>query len=284
VVDLLPNEKVLRADVEESLWNPRDPTIDEVAAGLRIRLATAPMGISERTMETWLLLAEALVGTAEVANALVDALESLDPELLAAQWGLPPLISFQLGYLLLRLPVKTGDALRKRLTALLARSGVDVTRARTAADAGTSHLRSIWLVVGGADAAKRGMDKNLGWCTHVVDDASWVRMRVAMDKLGHRPDGRLVFLGGTDVLPHYAKRWRAYGSSEQRWLFQQIADIQSDHTARIALEMSGEPGVRSGALGWFRDHAKFGKAYLEGQVERKSPMMDRAREVLLSMR
>lgn len=279
-VDLLPNEKVLRAEVEESLWNPRPVTREEVAAGIALRMRTGPLGLSDRTIETWVLLAEALVGTSVVAHAIVDTLENLDRDTLAGQWALPPLITFQLGYLLLRLSAKEGDPLRARLQALLKSSGVDFARARTAADAGTSHLRSLWLVTGGAEAAKRGTDKNLGWCTHVQDDATFVRMRVATDRLGHRPDGRLVFLGGTAVLPYYAKRWRAFGSGEQRWVFEQIADIQSEHTARIALEMSGEPALRADAEGWFRMHHRFGRAYLKGHVDGRSAWMDRAREVL----
>lgn len=280
LVELTPGEKRLRPEIEEILRAPGDVTLPELAGGLATRLTSAPLAMSERTIETWVLLAEALLGTAPVATAIVDLLEGLDDELLRAQWALPPIVTYQLGYLLLRLPKKEGDALRKRMRGLLDRSGVDVTARRHAADAGTSHLGALWLAVGGAEAARQGSDKSLAWCTHVTDDPEFVRARVRRDKLAHRPDARLVFLGGVELLPVYGRRWRAMDADEQRWLLEQIADIRSPETARIALDMAAESALRGEARAWFAGHRDAGVPFLEEHAGQEGSTGARARAML----
>ncbi len=283
IVELLPNEKLLRADVEESLWSPREVTLPELAGGLATRLSIAPLAMSDRTIETWTLLAEALLGTEAVSGAIMDLLEDLGDDLLRAQWALPPMITYQLGYMLLRLPKKEADALRKRIHKLLDRSGIDVNAKRHAADAGTSHLRALWLTVGGVEAARRGSDKNLAWCTHVTDDPSFVRMRATLDKLAHRPDARLVYLGGEELLTVYGRRWRTMPADEQRWFLEQIADIRSPETARIALDMAVDSSIRGEAGAWFGRHKDVGVPYLKANASKEGSTASRARGLLAEL-
>ena len=270
--ELTPDEKLLRQTAEEALWNPDPLRPEEVLRGIETRMQNSLVGVSDRTMENWLLYAEALVGTSVVAGAIVDTLEQLPLGILSARWTLPPFITYQMGYLLLRLTPVEAEALRDRLFAVLERGGGAPVKGRATWEDGFSHLRAIHLVLAGSEAAKRGGDRNLGWYTHAADDPTFVRMRVAMDRLGHRPDARLIFLGGAEVLTAYLRRWQKLEGEEQRWFFQQIAPIQSLHTAAIVLEMSQNSAVKEEASRWFLDHPEFVREWLVQQVAADGPL------------
>lgn len=270
--ELTPDEKLLRQSAEEVLWNPDPVRPEEVVLGIETRMQNSLVGVSDRTMESWLLYAEALVGTSVVAGAIVDMLEQLPLGILTARWTLPPFITYQLGYLLLRLTPAEAAAVRDRLVAVLDRGGGAPTKGRATWEDGFSHLRAVHLVLAGAEAAKRGGDRNLGWYTHAADDPTFIRMRVSMDRLGHRPDARLVFLGGAEVLTAYLRRWQKLEGEEQRWFFQQIAPIRSLHAAAIFLEMSQNSAVKEEASKWFLEHASFVQEWLGQQVVADGPL------------
>lgn len=267
VFEIGPDDKSLRTEAEEALWNPSPPSAAEVSAGLWVRMTCSPMGVSDRTMETWVLLAEALVGAQAVASAMVEHLEAMNPALLTTRWTLPPFVTYQLGYLLLRVKPDEAQSLKNRLAKVLARQGGDISSGRAAWEDGFTHLRAIHLVIGGVDAARRGADRNLGWYTHVQDDANFIRMRVAMDRLGYRPDARLIYLGGIEVVGSYARRWQRLNGDDQRWFFQQIAPIQSEAVAGLILEMAVASSVRTEATQWFKDHRSFAVPWLKTQVD-----------------
>jgi hypothetical protein len=270
--ELTPDEKLLRQSAEEVLWNPDPLRPDEVVQGIETRMQNSLVGVSDRTMENWLLYAEALVGTSVVAGAIVDMLEQLPVGILSARWTLPPFITYQLGYLLLRLTPPESTVLRDRLHAVLERGGGAPQKGRATWEDGFSHLRAVHLVLAGSEAAKRGGDRNLGWYTHVADDPTFVRMRVSMDRLGHRPNARLIFLGGAEVLSSYLRRWQKLEGEEQRWFFRQIAPIRSLHTAAIVLEMSQNSAVKEEASRWFVEHPDFVQEWLVQQVAADGPL------------
>lgn len=280
VFELGPDQKSLRAAAEEALWDPRPMTASEVSSGLWIRLSNSPMGVSDRMIGTWVLLAEALTGTAAVAESLVEHLEQLPAPMLQARWTLPPLVTYQLGYLLLRLPPAASGALRSRVQAILSRHGGDIGPRRAAWEDGFTHLRALHLVMAGAEAARRGADRNLGWYTHVTDDANFVRMRVAMDRLGYRPDARLVFLGGEEVLGSYQRRWQRGDSDEQRWFITQMAPIRSLCLAPVMLEMATVSQARGEAAQWFLSHPDFARSFLKEQAEGDGLPAGQARKLL----
>lgn len=275
-----PDEKSLRLPAEEALWNPSLLERHEVEEGLAVRLSNTLLGVSDRTIESWVLLAEALVGTLAVAESIVDILEQLPNSVLTTRWTLPPFVTYQLGYLFLRLPEATVESLQARLQALLLKAGGDPARGRMPWEDGYTHLRAIHLVLAGAEAAKRGSDRNLSWYTHARGDANFVRMRVAMDRLGYRPDARLVFLGGAEVLSSYARRWQKMDGEDQRWFFEQMAPIADERAATIFLEMSAASAIRPLATRWFMDHRDFVRPLLLRAAETDGTNANAARALL----
>jgi len=157
------------------------------------------------------------------------------------------------------------------LEALVQRAGLNEGALRALAEAGA--LR-------GFEAARRGADRNLGWYTHVTDDANFVRMRVAMDRLGYRPDARLVFLGGEEVLGSYQRRWQRGDSDEQRWFITQMAPIRSLCLAPVMLEMATVSQARGEAAQWFLSHPDFARSFLKEQAEGDGLPAGQARKLL----
>jgi hypothetical protein len=105
-------------------------------------------------------------------------------------------------------------------------------------------------------------------------------MRVAMDRLGYRPDARLVFLGGLDVLASYAGRWDRLSTEEQRWYLEQFGAIRGQATYEIMLEMTTLPVVGQEATQWFVEQAEFTRDFLRSLVEGNNRASVQARALL----
>lgn len=282
--EMAPNSKDLRLEAEEALW--KDSPIDraEAAQLLTLRLEREVQGLSERVIEEFVLLLEAIVGTETVATVIVETLESFDAEMLLASWTTPPLVTFHLGYLLLRVPAPLAVSLRGRLRAALEKAYAfrPVLRRRGFAGQGASHARSIHLALNGGAAAE-DTDRTLRWYTHVGDDPVLVRMRVALNRLSYFPDSRLVFLGGNDVLERYNKDWRKLGNQdEQMWFFHQHATVRAPQMLPIFLDMVGESLVRDEAAAWFDAHRDYARPFVEENVNGGTPRSAAAKRVLKS--
>lgn len=263
VFELTPDARNLRPEAIEALWEPRPLRPGEASRLLETRLGTNLVGVTDRTLETFVLLLEALTSTLEVAESITEHLEQLSEPVLSSHWTLPPTVTYQLGYLLLRLKPAQATSLRYRLEAVLARAPKSAKGTRASWQDGFSHFRALQFVLRGAEAARKSADRNLNWYTHITDDSNFVRMRVSMDTLGYLPDARLVFLGDHDVLRSYVKRWEIMKSDEQRWFWEQIAGIRSPHVAVIALGMSHQSTVRKETAQWLVAHPDLSVEHLK---------------------
>jgi hypothetical protein len=281
--ELLPDARNLRPEAIEAVWEPRPLRPGEAAELLGIRMNTAVVGISDRSIETFVLLLEALVGSLEVAEAITTHLEQMPEPLASTQWSVPPRVTWQLGYLLLRVKPAEAAALRYRLEAVLARAPRGPKGGRAPWQDAASHYRALYFVLHGAEAARKSRDRNLYWYTHITDDANFVQMRVAMDTLSHLPDARLVFLGGHEVLRSYAKRWEQLKPVEQEWFWAQVEPIRSPFMNTLALEMSLKSAVRQPTTAWLQAHPEFTLDFLKKTAAGDGLVASHAAQVLKGM-
>ncbi|MFZ5477633.1 MAG: hypothetical protein ACOZNI_12725 [Myxococcota bacterium] len=258
------NERILRAQAVKDIARTDPLTREEADALLGNRLERELPGLSERAVENVVLLLEALVGAEAVVESIVSRLESFDAEMLLSEWSLPPVVTWQLGYLLLRLPEPLATAQRRRLRACLdcALDFRPWLRRRGFTGTGSSHARSLHCVLNGGAGAE-DTDRTLRWYGHVVDDPVLVRMRVHLNRLSYAPDARLVFLGGIEVLEHFARDWRRLaGEDEQRWFVDQHARIRAPQIVGLLLVMACESAVKDHALQTLDDL----RPHVEGDV------------------
>lgn len=271
IFELAPGEQSLRQEAEEALWNPEKLGEGELRDLLDVRLNADVPGVSDRTIATFVLLAEALTSTEIVVRLATELLEAMEPEVLLAEWTLPMTVTWQLGYLLLRLPEDKAPLYRARLEKVLAKAVASRPELglRGFRGKGPSHARALHIVLNGGPAAEEATDHAPRWYTHVVDEAVLVRMRVAVNRLSYQPDARLIFLGGMDVAQRFAKDWtRLKNTDEQRWFFQQIAPINAPEIRSLLLEMTATSLVRAEAVEWFKTNlARVGGWLKETQGE-----------------
>lgn len=273
VYELAPGVRDLRPEAEEAVWNTDPLGADEAITLVRRRLTADAAGLGERAAEVFTLLAEALVGPEVVGGAIVDTLDTMSVDGLLTDWVRPAMVSHQLGYLLLRVPEPVAAGWRARLAAVLERVYAEApTLRKSLRSSGATHARSIHLALGGGAAAEADTDRSPRWYTHTTDDPTLVRMRVALDRLGHEPDARLVFLGGPDVLARYARAWPSLRSREaQAWFLEQVSPIRGDEAAGIVLAMTARSQVRAEALAWFRARGPEGDAWLGAVAKGDGP-------------
>ncbi len=284
--ELAPGVQGIRQQAREAVWDDEPMSPLEAGELVTRRVSQDVAGLSERSIESFVLLLEALTGPEVVGGAIVDALEQLPRELLLAEWSLPPVVTWNLGFLLLRVPGPTAQAWRVRLRRLLD-AALDLRpllRRHGFRGVGSSHARALHLVLDGAAAAESSSDRTLRWYAHVTDDPVLVRMRVAVNRLAYEPDARLVFVGGNDVLARYARDWPKLTTTEaQRWFLEQIAPIRAQEMYPLMLEMTGRSLVRADALAWFRAHAADSAAFLADAAEGDGTAASYARSVRKSI-
>jgi hypothetical protein len=234
-----------------------------------------------------LLLLEALVGPSVVVSTAVDQLEAFSGQ----EWtdsgpnirtDLPPTI-LSLGYLLLRLPADEAAGARARLEALYQVWTEEPKRFRTAA------AKAIDVVLHGAAGAERSAYRAGGQISpyaplHILDDPAWVARIVkasgAPDQSA-KPDARLVFLGGDEVLDLELSRWKKYTKpGAHTLLVEQLGKIQSPQILPWMLEMSATSKAKGDAQAWFLAHADFARGFLEQSADAGGAPADWARVVL----
>lgn len=264
--DLAPGTREFRQLAEEALWNMRKLTREEVNLYISNRMQRTPMWTDERSTETFVLLLEALSETEWVADAIVSWLEGLVFEELHELNPHPALITYQLGFLLIRLPRAKADALRKRLVNVVEGNGNVNAKSGTKPKGQPCHVRSALLILKGAEAADTYTDKDLRWYGHAEGDAAHILMRCTINRLPTLPDARLVFTGGTDVLgTRWIGGWPSLSAKDQKWFFEQVAPIKHERMVDIMLAglQQGDPFAGL-ARGWFADHVDWAKPILKG--------------------
>ena len=163
---LAPGSREFSQAAEEAAFSTVAPTPDQVRQYLSERLSRSPMWASERATESFVLLMEALVGSEVVVDAILEHLEGLDGHELNDHLVQPAWITFQLGYLLLRVPAAAAKEYQARMRSLVSGAGAPRSVAPP------SHVRSLLLALDGARAADRLTDKDPRYYTHAVGDAT----------------------------------------------------------------------------------------------------------------
>ena len=285
IFELAPGVQDIRQEAQEALWQPDPLDPAEAQALLHTRMTKEIPGVSERAIETFTLLLEALLGAEVVGGLILEILETMPVDELLGEWTLPPTVSWQLGFLALRAPAEAAASWRGRMSKVLERVYEQHPAfKRRGFKGGGSHARSLHHVLHGGDAAEDSSNRALRWYAHVTDDPVLVRMRVAVNRLAYEPDARLVFLGGPDVLNRYAKDWDKLGTSEQqRWFFEQIAPIRAAEMYPLMLELAGRSLVREEARAWFAAHAADARPFLTEAAASDGNTATFARQVLKAL-
>ena len=263
--DMAPGSREFRQNAEEALWNMRTVTEEEVHTVITERMKRTPLWTDERATETFVLLLEALSNTEWVADAIISWLEGLVFEELHELNTHPALITFQLGFLLLRMPKAKADAFKQRMRNVLEGNGNVHPKSDTRPKGQPSHIRSLLMVLIGSAAADKYTDKDLRWYAHGVGDPAHIVMRTTINRLPTLPSARLVFLGGPVVLDTRSiATWPHLSPRDQKWFYEQISPIQ--HPKMVELMLGGVmQGDQFGALarGWFTEHSAYAKPILD---------------------
>ncbi len=264
VMEISLSSRSLRPEAVRESLNDDPITLPELRQFIQRRMMLPLTGASERHIENFVLLAEALVGSETLATLVVEALEGLDEGVLEATWALPPVVTYTLGFVLLRVPVVAERALRERLQLLFAPYQNMISGRRAAWAGALSHLRALDLVLNGAAAAERSTDRTLRWYLHVSDQPELIRSRVASDLLGFWPDARLVFLGGDEVMCRFgAQLKRMHHPRDVGFFIEQLAPIRSERSLRLMLIAATEGPRQPEGEAWFRLHYMWAAPFLD---------------------
>lgn len=281
--DIAPGTREIREEAQEALWNLEPLEEKEVRTLVQTRMETTPLWVGDRATESFVLLAEALTSPTIIASAIVDALESMDRTLMFDMMPMPAMVTYQLGYLLLRMPKKDADKLRTRLqnvlygTAGLGPDG-DERPPQT-----PCHARAMLLVLQGADAANTTTDHDLRWYTHSTDPVA-IRMRANINRSFTLPDARLVWIGGPRILETRFGTWyKKLNSTDQRWFLEQMGPIRAVEAVPLMLALAEESTVRAHARNWLLDHKEFAMPIVERLASAHNPNGEYAKSFLASL-
>lgn len=264
VLELGVSSRALRAEAVREALNDDPVSRAEVRQFLGRRMMLPLPGSSERLIETFVLLAEQLVGSETCAELIVELLEEMDDGVLEATWALPPVVTYTLGFVLLRVPAPTATMFRERLARVFAPYDQLISGRRAAWSGALSHLRALDLVLHGGLAAERSTDRTLRWYLHAGDQPDLILNRVASDLLGFWPDARLAFLAGDDVLKRFgAQLKRMHDPQDVGYFLEQLAPVRSERVLRIMLIAATEGLRQEDALLWFRAHRAWATPMLD---------------------
>ncbi len=281
--DISPGMREIRDEVKEALWNLEPMTDSEITALIRTRMETTPLWVGDRATESFVLLAEALTGPGVVARAIVGALEEMDQEQLFDMQPMPALITYQLGYLLLRMPEAEADELRGRMDQILAHNADLGPDGEGRLPRTPCHARSLLLILRGAEAAHTTTDHDLRWYTHVEDPVP-IRMRASINRGFTLPDARLVWLGGPRILETRFGSWhRKLSSTDQKWFVEQIGPVKAVELIPIMLELAVDSTVRPHARNWLLQHRDFAMPVVERLASVSNPHAADAKTFLASL-
>ncbi|MCB9672227.1 MAG: hypothetical protein H6734_22315 [Alphaproteobacteria bacterium] len=281
--DIAPGKREIREEVKEALWNLEPMGEKEVTSLIHTRMDTTPLWVGDRATESFALLAEALTGPEVIARAIVTALEGMQPEELVDMKPMPALLTYQLGYFLLRMPAEQGDALRERARHVLHHTADLAPGSGTRLPQTPCHARSLMLVLQGADAAHATTDHDLRWYTHVNDPVP-IRMRASINRGFTLPDARLVWIGGPRILEARFGGWyKKLGSTDQKWFMEQMAPVKAVEVIPIMLALAAESTVRPQARSWLLKHRDFAMPVVERLASVSNPHAADAKKFLASL-
>jgi hypothetical protein len=227
-----------------------------------------------------LMLMEAFVGPGPVAEALVESLEAVPPDVLLKQSNANrcQCASF-LGFLFLRIPDALSAILQKRTRRVFDDAVRSLPGGLVVRDADGEQdsllYRTLDLVLNGKQGVLRSgtnaakdqiYPRDL---LFVQDDAAFVleRLHKVAKNDPWEPLARLVFLGGHGVLDLEAEWWPKYVEPDkdtaQKSLVSHYGHIRDDKILPIFLAMSQTSKARREASGWFAAHSEFARPFLE---------------------
>ena len=281
--DIAPGVRKIREEVEETLWDESPMTPKEIGALIATRMDTTPLWVGDRATESFVLLAEALTSADVIAEAIVSSLEELDFDELADARPGPALITFQLGYLMLRMQPGVAKKFETRLRNILEGTAGFGPGHEQRLPQTPCHTRSIMLVLQGAVAAQVTTDHDLRWYTHSTDPNA-IRMRASINRSFTLPDARLVWIGGPRILTSRFGSWhKKLGSTDQRWFLEQIGPIKALECVPLMLELGQESTVRAHARAWLEQHSRFAMPIIERLASVQNPHAKAAKAYLLSL-
>lgn len=261
--DFAPGERLFRQKAMAAMKTTHDPRPEEIRDYLAQRLRRSPLWASERATRSFVLMLEAMSSPETVIDAILDELEIMDPDSLIAWATQPAWVSFQLGYLLLRVDAAKVKKAKARMAAVL-QVGAAWAEASEIPDDTPNHVRSLRLVLGGAEAADKYTDRELRWYSHAVADGETIAKRVRSHPGGAMPDLRLAWLGGADLLLERTfKRWPRLGLRDRMWFQSSLAPVNHPRTVVYMADMLGRASVEDRAKAWLREHRDFAREVLE---------------------
>jgi len=139
---------------------------------------------------------------------------------------------------------------------------------------------AIDLALHGGEAVRNNRLRALCACHHVTDDPQLVRQLSQHDEHVLSLSPRFVFLGGHDMLDHYAERAKAL----PRWIVlrfaEEFATIKHPKVVPIMLTLSQKKTAKDVPMKWFVENEEMARPIVEEISLRKSPQGEAARAVL----
>jgi len=264
---------------DAALAKPGPITPDEARALVDRVVNTTAVRPQLQTAD-FLLLLEAIVGSDVAADVVLSKFErwqakdwtadTLRHAFLTAMVAPVALTAgYYLGFYLLRVSDPMKKKMRARATALLKRSPPDWP----------VHV-AIDLALHGGEAVRNNRLRALCACHHVTDDPQLLRQLAQHDEHVLSLSPRFVYLGGYDMLDHYAERAKAL----PRWIVlrfaEEFATIKHPKNVPIMLTLSQKKTAKDVPIKWFLENEEMAKPIVEEIALRKSPQGEAARAVL----
>ncbi len=239
---------------------------------------------------------EAFHGPEHVAEWIVSAMQSLEE---APRFS--DFLIYQLGFLLLRVRPNVYAHLRERVEQVFVRWAraskleLPLPVAPKVAPNFDAALRTLDILLYGAAGASRSLmpiveGLDIRGVAHVVDDPAYVRKIIAQEAKnsgGARKyfDARLVFLGGLELVDHYATRVSVLKTAGERArIINTFGAIQAPSVVAMMVDLVGTPKSRKPALAWLIAHKTYAIPMVETLAKGEDPGATTATAILAELR
>lgn len=209
------------------------------------------------------LLLEADVGASAMLHVIADALDRVSVDALSAYAVSHSTFAQFVGFALLRVHASEAPSLRARFEAIVRRASVEgkpyaITGALDRALHGREGAERNGLQQGPA------LHPSSLWFVH--DDPSFVRDQIlANDEpyWGFAGDSRCAFLGGSDVIRYYVKRWFDVDPTMTSPMLYEFGLIRDPAIVELMVMAGDEPEFAATANAWFQSHRAYAQPILE---------------------